>query len=211
MRLILWSVLAILLWPGVVWPQQAGESSSRPHAKSSGASTAANDAGFFENGVYHNAAFGFSYKPPFGWVDRTQSMQPDANDPSSGQVLLAFFERPPEAASPDLNSAIVIATEPVSAYHGLKTAADYFGPLDEVTQAKGFQPDGDPYEFSVDAKKLARGDFSKSKGTQTLHQTTLVMLEKGQIVSFTFIAGSPDDIDDLAGRLSFPRAGGRKR
>ena len=164
-------------------------------------------AGAITDGIYHNSEFGFSYRVPFGWVDRTGDMQPDANDPSSGQVLLAFFERPPEAESADLDSAILIATEPVSAYHGLKTAIDYFGPLDEITTAKGFQAEGDPYEFPVGAKKLVRGDFTKSKGAQTLRQTSLVMLDKGQIVSFTFIAASEEDMNDLVTRLSFPSAG----
>jgi hypothetical protein len=192
-------LLAALLCAGMAAAQSAQESSSRKHA----AGPVAEEPGV-RDGIYHNPDFGFTYKLPYGWVDRTAEMQPDANDPSSGQVLLAFFERPPEAESADLNSAIVIASEPVSAYHSLKTAADYFGPLDEITTAKGFQAEGDPYEFPVGAKKLARGDFTKSKGTQTLRQTSLVMLEKGQIVSFTFIAASEDDMNDLVERLSFP-------
>jgi len=187
-----------LSWPLALVGRQKGASSR------SNQSSSALEAGSIDDGVYHNPAFGFSYRVPFGWVDRTGDMQPDVNDPSSGQVLLAFFERPPEAESADLDSAILIATEPVSAYHGLKTAGDYFGPLDEITAAKGFQAEGDPYEFPVGSKKLMRGDFTKSKGTQTLRQTSLVMLEKGQIVSFTFIAASEEDVNDLVERLSFP-------
>jgi hypothetical protein len=183
--------------------QQPGDSSSlHGHAPEPSA---------IHGGVYHNPAYGFSYKLPVSWVDRTQDMQPDANDPSSGQVLLAFFEHPPEVTASTINSAVVIATEPLSAYHGVKSAADYFGPLEEATTAKGFQAVGDPYEFSVGARRLVRGDFSKQKGTLTMLQTSLVMLEKGQIISFTFIASKDDEMDDLLRRLSFPHPAGHGR
>jgi hypothetical protein len=201
MRVMLCALaLASFLLPGTSWAQQAQESSSRAHVQGSIPEATIAD------GVYHNPAFAFTYKLPFGWVNRTQDMQPDVNDPSSGQVLLAFFEHPPEATAATINSAIVIATEPVSEYHDLKTAADYFGPLDEVTSAKGFRAQGDPYEFLVGAKRLVRGDFSKQKGALPMLQTSLVMLEKGQIVSFTFIASSEDEMNDLVARLSFPRS-----
>ncbi len=36
-----------------------------------------------------------------------------------------------------------------------------------------------------------------------MHQSTLILLAKGQIVSFTFIAGSEDEIDDLIEGLHF--------
>jgi hypothetical protein len=36
-----------------------------------------------------------------------------------------------------------------------------------------------------------------------MRQTTLVLLSKGQIVSFTFIAGSEDEVDDLIEGLHF--------
>ena len=40
----------------------------------------------------------------------------------------------------------------------------------------------------------------------TMHQCTLILLAKGQIVSFTFIAGSEDELDDLMDRLHFGAA-----
>jgi hypothetical protein len=36
-------------------------------------------------------------------------------------------------------------------------------------------------------------------------QSTLVMIDKGEIVSFTFVGGSEDEIDQLIGQLSFTR------
>jgi hypothetical protein len=38
-----------------------------------------------------------------------------------------------------------------------------------------------------------------------MHQTSLVMLEKGYAVSFTFISGSEDEVDQLIEKLSFAK------
>jgi len=37
----------------------------------------------------------------------------------------------------------------------------------------------------------------------TMRQSTLVMVVKGQILSFTFIAGSKEEVSDLIEELSF--------
>lgn len=117
--------------------------------------------------------------------------------------MLAVFERPPEAVGETINSAVVIATEKASAYKGLRRAVDYFGPLTEVTTGNGFTTMNGPYEFAVGAKMLVRGDFSKERGKQVMQQSTLVEVEKGTIVSFTFITGSADELEGLIGNLRF--------
>ncbi len=164
-------------------------------------------AGSLVNGVYHNSNFGFTYKPPFGWVERTAGMQDDdaASKPkaSQGQVLLAVFERPPEARGDTVNSAVVIAAESVKSYPGLKAAVDYFGPLEEITKARGFQVANEPYEFSLGARRIPREDFCKNLGQLTMKQSTLVVLQKGYIVSFTFLGGTDDELSDLIGGLIF--------
>ena len=161
--------------------------------------------------IYRSAAFGFTYRIPYGWVERTQEMQ-GGKDSAKGDVLLAVFERPPQAAGDTVNSAVVIAAEPLAAYPGLKTAADYLGPLTELTTSKGFKVDGDPSEVRVDSRRLVRADFSKALNEKiTMHQTTLVLLSKGKIVSFTLIADSSAAIDDLLDRLSFSFAGATQR
>jgi len=118
-------------------------------------------------------------------------------------VLLAVFERPPEATGSTINSAIVIAAEKTSQYSELKTAADYFGPITELATAKGFTVVNEPYDFPVGTKQLVRGDFSKPRGSLTMVQSSLVMLEKGYVVSFTFIGGSEDEVNGLVENLSF--------
>jgi len=184
--------------------------------------------------VYRNAAFGFRYKIPYGWVERTKEMREpavaspeaapeSASDASSsapstpdsegktaaktkpqGEVLLAVFERPPNASGDSVNSAVVIASESAAAYPGLKKAVDYLGPLSELATAKGFKSDGDPDIAEIDSRELVRADFSKPMTDKmTMHQSTLILLAKGQIVSFTFIAGSADEIDDLIDGLHF--------
>jgi hypothetical protein len=165
--------------------------------------------------LYRNTTFAFRYQIPYGWVDRTKNMQeqeaagkPDAKEKANslgkGEVLLAIFERPPEAAGETINSAVVIAAENAAAYPGLKKAGDYLGPLIELTTSNGFKAEGDPSVIEIDTRQLVRADFTKPLNDKlTMRQATLVMLTKGQIVSFTFIAGSDDELDELIDGLHF--------
>jgi hypothetical protein len=154
--------------------------------------------------------FGFTYKVPFGWVDRTDEMQGEDEagehgnaPPGKSETLLAIFQRPPGAGGDAINSAVVIATEPLTNYPGIKAAADYFGPIMDVAQEDGFKVLGEPQSFQIGTRQLVRGDFSKERGKLIMWQTSLVMMEKGSIVSFTFVGGSQDEIENLIGGLSF--------
>ena len=160
---------------------------------------------------------GFSYKVPFGWVDRTEDMQESAsaaatksekdgnqaNAAETGKTLLAVFERPPGTSGESPNSAVIIAVELRSAYPQAKIAADYFGPISEIAEQRGFKMDGDPYSFRVGARQVVRGDFSGGVGKNPIRQTSLVLLERNFILSFTFLASSEDEIDSLIENLSF--------
>jgi len=188
----------VLSFAAVLWAQQPASPSSKPPDQ---ARSAVPEAGAISGGVYRNSAFGFSYKLPYGWVDRTANMQGDSAEAATSRVLLTIFERPPEATGDSINSAVVIAAEPLSA--GAKTAAEYFAALTAASIAKGVKTDGDPHEFSVGTTRLVRGDFSKTRGTLTMRQTSLVWLQKGYAVSFTFIAGSEDEVSELIEKLSF--------
>jgi len=187
-----------LLFTATVWAQDKPARSRKPPAQ---ANSSVLDSGAISDGVYRNTAFGFSYKLPFGWVDRTANMQDDSADASKSRVLLAIFERPPEATGDTINSAVVIAAEPVPA--GIKSAGEYFQSLSALTTAKGFQAEEEPHEFLVGATMLVRGDFSRARGTLTVRQTSLVMSQKGYAVSFTFIGGSADEVNELIEKLSF--------
>jgi len=190
------------------------------------------DPGLVTNGLYRNKTLGFTCKIPAGWVLRTDEMNAppdnDENQPSAssgkpddrsqaaatekrpeptpsatGRVLLAAFSRPPEAHGQEVNSSIVIAAEPVTTYPGLTDAAQYFGPIIEVAQAQGFAMDEDPYEIAIGTRTLVRGDFHKDVGTRVLRQSTLAMLSHGYAVSFTVIAGTEEDIEELIDELDF--------
>lgn len=192
--LALATAIALQQCPAVTAQTQSTKSSARAQDARAGTITA---------GVYRNSYFGFTYKIPFGWVERTKDMQDEAPDAAKALVLLAVFERPPSAPGDSVNSAVVIAAESVAAYPGLKDAAQYFGPLAELTTAQGFKARNEPYEFVVGTKKLARGDFSKTLDKLTMHQGSLVMLQKESVVSFTMIGGSEDEVEGLIGNLSF--------
>jgi hypothetical protein len=170
---------------------------------------AAVEQGSVGNGTYHNSFFGFSYKIPFGWVDRTSTMQ-EGSEAGKSMTLLAAFERPPEARGETVNSAVIIAAESVASYPGMKEAAQYFGPLTELTAAKGFKVENEPYAERVGGRELVRGDFSKQKGDVSLYQSTLVILEKGYAVSFTFLAGNKEDVDQMVEGLEFGVGNKRK-
>jgi hypothetical protein len=188
----------LLVWlAAALWAQpQASSSRSAPNVKSS-----LPESGAISQGVYHTRAFDFSYKLPFGWVDRTGDMQDDSADVFKSRVLLAIFERPPEASGDTINSAVVIAIEPLPA--GMSTAADYFESLAGLTTAKGFQAADEAQELSVGKVKLLRGDFTKPRGALTMRQTSLVLVQRSQAISFTFIGGSEDEVNELIERLSF--------
>lgn len=164
------------------------------------------DAGPILKGIYRNTRFDFTYKIPFGWVDRTREMSEESTgstDAKKSMLLLAVFERPPEATGDSVNSAVVVAAEAASSYPGLQNAEQYFGPLTALAKSKGLTIVEEPYEFRVGTVQLVRGDFSKPLGNLTMHQSTLVVVEKGFVVSFTFIGGSEDEVDELMEGLTF--------
>jgi hypothetical protein len=118
-------------------------------------------------------------------------------------VMLAVFQHPPEVTAESTNSAAVFAAESTSSYPKLKTALDYFGPVEEVTKAKGFEVANAPYTFTVGTKELLRADFTKQIGNVPFFQSTLVTIEKGYIVSFTFLGSDNDEVEALIEKVSF--------
>ena len=201
-------VTIALVSPPLSFPAQA-QTKAAPAASSSAKLAATPPATPNDDArLYRNATFGFRYQIPYGWVDRTQEMQA-GNESGKGDVLLAVFERPPEATGNTVNSAVVIASESAASYPGLKKAEDYLSPLTELATAKGFKSGGEPYVLEEEGRQLLRADFVKTIGIKTsddklaMRQSTLVLLAKGQIVSFTFIAASEDDLDNLMDGLHF--------
>jgi hypothetical protein len=142
--------------------------------------------------------------------DQTKPGAPPASS-AGAKVLLAAFSRPPAAKGEDVNSSILIVAESAVAYPGLKDALQYFDPLTEVAKAQGFEIDEDPYEIAIGKKTLARGDFHKDVASRVMHQSTLAMLAHGYAVSFTVIAGTDDDVENLIDGLDFAASAGAKK
>ncbi|HZQ24810.1 MAG TPA: hypothetical protein VFA89_18625 [Terriglobales bacterium] len=207
-RFVLVLLLPTLLGINLRAQAPSPESSSKSHGytKSPGRVP---DAGVLADNVYRNPSFGFSYKVPYGWVDRSPQMK-ESEEAGKSMLLLAVFERPPEATGDTVNSAVVITAEKISQFSGLKNAADYFGPITELATAKGFKVISQPYDFPVSGHTLVRGDFAKERGRVTMQQTSLVTVEKGYAVSFAFIGGSEDEVNELIDNLRFaPGKGAR--
>jgi hypothetical protein len=227
----LWSGLAIVLVGAMLRAQTSSPSSSSPSSKQVGKSaSSANsplDSGTVSNSFYCNSTFGFTYKIPAAWVLRTEEMNardevaPAKEDrapldrtaeggcphtAACGRVLLAAFSRPPEARAEDVNSSILIAAESAAAYPGLKDPAQYFGPVTEVAQAQGFEVFEEPYEYVIGTRRVVRADFQKDVGSRVMRQSTLVVLARGYAVSFTFIGGTEDEVEELVAGLSFAAA-----
>ncbi len=217
-------VIAVAALPAPAQSPAASSSSSKPRASQKARTMehadSSLDPGTVKDNGYRNVALGLSCKIPQGWVLRTEEMNEDdahgTSEPQGtrrdteerrGRVLLGAFSRPPEARGEDVNASIVIAAESAASYPGLKDAAQYFGPLTEVIQAQGFKVVEEPYEFPVGTKRLPRSDFQKDVGTRVTRQATLVMLARGYVVSFTFIAASEDDVEELVDGLSFGAGG----
>ena len=219
------AVAAIALSLALPAPGQTKPRPANPSANSNPSSNSNDDE------LYRNPTFGFRYQIPYGWVDRTPEMQSSetqnggdagTKNAGKGEVLLALFERPPQAVGESVNSAVVIAAESLSSYPGLKTADDYLAPLTELATANGFHVEDDPYDVEIDSHHLLRADFIKPLRPQTdakindksnpenlsMHQCTLVLLakSKNKILSFTFIAGSEDELDELISDLHFAPA-----
>jgi hypothetical protein len=194
----------VLMYVALAAAQQlpAGTSSSKAKQKAEQHVKASAPAES-DQGLYRNAEMGFIYHVRYGWVDRTRDMQPEANDPAKPQLLLAAFERPPEVTGDTVNSAVIITVESATSYPGLKSAADYMGPLTELTTGKGFKVTQEPYEFAVGAKQLVRSDFARDLGKLTMYQSSLVLLQKGSLISFTFIGGNEDEVEELIEKLAF--------
>lgn len=202
-RPLVFSAFAVMLMTGASAAQKTVSKQSLP------------DCGPLVGQILRCPKVGFTYKVPFGWVDRTTDMQmsasaasaksdKNANDGSdqTGKTLLAAFERPPGTPG-DFNSAVIIAVEDRAAYSQVKTAADYFGPLAEIAAHRGFKMVGDPYSFSIGTRQLVRGDFTGGDEKNPIRQTSLALLEKAYILSFTFLASSDDEIDSLRENLIF--------
>jgi hypothetical protein len=213
-RAILVIVLSASIGALASWnPGQS--SSSKQNPPSAKARDNALDPATISGGAYRNFRLGLSCKIPPGWVLRTDDMNSSDDAPSganvnqtpannaTGRVLLAAFSRPPEARGEEVNSSIVIAAEPISTYPGLKDSAQYFGPLTEVAKAQGFTVDEEPYETAIGSKTLVRSDFHKDVGTRVMRQSTLAMLARGYAISFTFIAGTEDELEELIDGLNF--------
>lgn len=200
---------------------QAQSSSSRNHTDKSAAENSP-EPGSVSNGVYRDKSLGLTCEIPSGWVLRTEQMnaeqkpdsgaatnsasssEPDAHaSTAGGKVLLAAFSRPPEAKGEEVNSSILIAAEPLSAYPGLQDPEQYFGPLSEVAEAQGFTKDNEEYEIAIGPQTLVRADFHKDVGTRIMRQSTLVMLSHGYAISITAIAGTADEVEQLLNGLDF--------
>jgi hypothetical protein len=197
---------AAILLTSALQAQQVPRPSTSSASSRRASSQSVPDPGLLADNLYRNPTFGFTYKIRYGWVDRTAQMNQAADAPATSTVLLSAFERPPDAAGDSINSSVLIAVEPASAYPGLRNAEHYFGPLSELAKTHGLTVINEPYSVPAGTKQVMRGDFSKPIGSLTMYQSSLVMMQNGYVISFNFIAGSEDEVDQLVESLAFGKS-----
>jgi hypothetical protein len=218
-------VAPLLIVPATTAHSQSSPSKpASPHHAAKPTASLQPDPGAVSKGTYRNASFGFTCKIPEGWVLRTEELNapeqnaqgkdesentansPTKNPNSKSRVLLAAFARPPQAHGEEINSSILIAAESASGYPGLKDAGQYLDPITEVAKDQGFELVEDPYETQIGARTIDRADFQMNIGSRMMLQSTLVILARGYVVSFTFIGGTEDEVEELVDSLTFTGA-----
>jgi len=163
------------------------------------------------DGKSDEAADGAAEKHPPAEINSPGSEAAPAPFSGKSEILLAVFERPPQAAGETINSAVVIAAESRADYPSVKTAADYFGPISDLAGQRGLKALSEPYAFSTGNRQVVREDFTGERGKLSMWQSSLVAIEKGQIVSFTLVAGSEDEVEELIENLKFGASSQQKQ
>ena len=110
---------------------------------------------------------------------RTRPPIPPVQTPAGG-----LLNARPEVTGDTVNSAVVITAESATSYPGPKSAADYMGPLTELTTSKGFKADGGPHD-SPSAPRLSCAVTSPvSRDRSPCTRSSLIVLRKGFVISF---------------------------
>ena len=170
------------------------------HVKSNAPAPAPTD-----EGLYRNPEFGFTYQVRYGWVDRTEAMQPADNDssavPTAARRLRtsARGRRRRRQLRCDHRRRECRRLSRPQNRRRLHRPAHRTHHLQRIQRRPRI-----PTNFLSAPQTLVRGDFTKDRGQLTMYQSSLVMLRKGSIVSFTFIGGSEDEVEELIEKVDFP-------
>ena len=183
--------------------QNSPSGSKSAKATQSEAKNGTTFSGQISNGIYQNVHFGFTCRIPQGWVIETKEFAEGTPNSQGTHLLLSALQHSPGLPDTSVNSAIIITAEDQTLYPDMVEAADYFGPMTEFIKSKGFQVVREPYQVRVGGEDLDRADFRKDLDQIAIYQSTLVTIERDYILSFTFIAGSQQQVDDLLGGLAF--------
>lgn len=156
------------------------------------AKTANPAAGAVKAGVYHNDFFGFDYKLPAGFEDRTAIMPKEGGGISYG--LLRVSE--PKQISRYASSVTLFADD--AGYWRSKDGAEY---LARVTPRMRKSSDvvGKMTWFDLGGHRFYRQDYSR-RGVY-VRQTILATVMKGYVLSIALNANDPQGIDELVAGL----------
>jgi hypothetical protein len=161
-------------------------------------------AGSISNGIYRNEFFGVECNVPAGWVLRTADMAPGQDANAKSMVLLSAFARTPHTAGAGVDSSILIAAEAQSSQPEAATALEYLVAVKQAANQNGLELTEPPREVRAGAHILWRADFAgDAEAAPPRYQISEVMLKRGYFVSFTFVAGSGREAEELLAKLHF--------
>lgn len=145
--------------------------------------------GAVKAGVYHNNYFGFDYRVPAGFEDRTARLPQDPSGVSYGLLHVSEPQQPTRYAS----SVTFFADD--AAYLKVKDGAQY---LDQVTPRMARSSDlvGKMTSFDLSGHKFYRQDYSR-RGVAA-HQTILATVLKGYVLWIALNAADAQRIEQLA-------------
>jgi hypothetical protein len=148
--------------------------------------------GAVQAGVYHNNYFGFDYKLPAGFEDRTAIMPRDGGGISYG--LLHVSE--PKQASRYSSSVTFFADD--AGHWKSKDGAEYLARVTPQMQ-KASDAVGKMTSFEIGGHRFYRQDFSRRR--YYVRQTIVATVMKGYVLSAALNANDPQGIDELIAGL----------
>jgi hypothetical protein len=161
------------------------------HGNAATVTTPHPEDGAVRNGVYTNEYFNLSYPLPRGWTEEKAGPGPSR----TGYYVLSTL-----APAGDLTGTLLIAAQDM--FFAAKPAADAAAMADEFGRAmakvEGMTIDRPPSEVRIGGRVFSRVDFSGVG----LFRSTLITEIRCHLVSFNFIAKSPEVLAALTLSLS---------
>jgi hypothetical protein len=178
----LWLLLLVSAASPFTNCEQSTKSSARPKP----------DEGSFVQNVYRNDFFGFSYSLPGEWHRSSASPAPFP----AGSYYLFIGDR--HTGHPLMNRVIVIADAETN-YRSIGSAGEYVSAMIRRLANDKVMRQTSP--FVVGENHFDRADYELVQDGITLYKSLVCTNRKGYWLSWTFVAQSERELDDVVNTL----------